>query len=188
MRKCLLPNGIDLRISPGRSRKIVDNLGVEGDMTDQIPDTPDDFAYHQPHNPEEFKAFNEKAIARFRADGKVGGVLEGASLLLLTTTGARSGRTRLTPLAYFDIEERMIIVGSYGGADIHPAWVYNLRSDPRAHVELADDNYWVLANELPRDERDILYAKIVEAVPRFAAYEAATSRIIPLFDLVRVHE
>ena len=164
---------------------MADNDGVGTCVSNQIPQTSDDFE-EQPRTAEEFKAFNEKVVVRFRDNGGiVGGVLEGASLLLLTTTGVRSGRTRLTPLAYFTLDGRMIIVGSYGGADADPAWVQNLRANPRVRVELADESYDVLAKELPRGERDLLYPRIVATAPRFAEYEAATSRIIPLFELVR---
>lgn len=154
-------------------------------MTNQQPQTPDDFE-RQPQTPEEFKAFNEKVVVKFRDNGGiVGGVLEGASLLLLTTTGARSGRTRLTPLAFFRLDGRMIIVGSYGGANLDPSWVRNLRANPRVRVELPEESYDVLARELPRGERDLLYPRIVDAAPQFGDYAAATSRVIPLFELVR---
>jgi deazaflavin-dependent oxidoreductase (nitroreductase family) len=130
-------------------------------------------------------AFNEKVIAEFRAgDGVIGGVLEGASLLLLTTVGARSGRKRLTPLAFFTLDDRMIIVGSYGGAPHDPAWVHNLRANPLVHVELPNQSYDAQAHELPLPERDRFYPRIVAAVPRFGEYAAATTPVIPLFELV----
>jgi len=80
----------------------------------------------------------------------------------------------------------MIIVGSYGGADLDPAWVHNLRANPQARIELPDKSHDVVATELLRAERDVMYARIVAAVPRFADYAAATSRVIPLFELVPV--
>ena len=79
------------------------------------------------------KAFNKAIVDEFRTNGgKVGGQFEGADLLLLTTTGAKSGEPRLSPLAYLTIDGKTIIIGSYAGADIHPAWVHNLRANSRA--------------------------------------------------------
>ena len=132
-------------------------------------------------------AFNQPIIEEFRANkGVVGGPFEGATLLLLTTTGAKSGEPRLSPLAYLTIDDKMIIVGSKAGADTNPAWVHNLRANPRAHIEVGTDAYDVVARELPADERDATYPKIVELAPTFGDYQANTSRVIPLFELQRV--
>jgi len=132
-------------------------------------------------------AFNNAIIEEFRAnDGVVGGPFEGATLLLLTTTGAKSGQPRLSPLAYLTIDGTMIIVGSKAGADTNPHWVHNLRANPRAHVEVGTDAYDVVARELPDDERDAAYPKIVEVAPGFGDYQSKTSRVIPLFELQRV--
>ena len=131
-------------------------------------------------------AFNNAIIEEFRAnDGVVGGPFEGATLLLLTTTGAKSGEPRLSPLAYLTIDGKMIIVGSKAGADTNPHWVHNLRANPRAHVEVGTDAYDVVARELPEDERDATYPKIVEIAPGFGDYQSKTSRKIPLFELQR---
>ena len=78
------------------------------------------------------KAFNKNIVEEFRANGgKVGGQFAGADLLLLTTTGAKSGQPRLAPLAYFTIDGKMIIIGSKAGADTNPDWVHNLRANTR---------------------------------------------------------
>ena len=131
-------------------------------------------------------AFNQPIIEEFRANkGVVGGPFEGATLLLLTTTGAKSGQRRLSPLAYLTIDDKMIIVGSKAGADTNPAWVHNLRANPRAHVEVGTDAYDVVARELPADERDATYPKIVELAATFGDYQAKTNRVIPLFELQR---
>jgi len=131
-------------------------------------------------------AFNNAIIEEFRAnDGVVGGPFEGATLLLLTTTGAKSGEPRLSPLAYLTIDGKTIIVGSKAGADTNPHWVHNLRANPRAHVEVGTDGYDVVARELAEDERDATYPKIVEIAPGFGDYQANTSRKIPLFELQR---
>jgi hypothetical protein len=85
-------------------------------------------------------AFNDDIVTRFRANG--GKVPEfGDNLLLLTTTGAKSGQKRLSPLAYLALDGRTIIFGSYGGAPKDPAWVHNLRANPSAHIEIGADSY-----------------------------------------------
>ena len=132
-------------------------------------------------------AFNNAIIEEFRAnDGVVGGPFEGATLLLLTTTGAKSGQPRLSPLAYLTIDGKTIIVGSKAGADTNPHWVHNLRANPRAHVEIGTDAYDVLARELLEDERDATYPKVVAVAPGFGDYQSKTDRVIPLFELQRV--
>ncbi len=136
---------------------------------------------------ETMRAFNKSIVSEFRANGgKVGGPFEGADLLLLTTTGAKSGQPRLAPLAYLTIEGKVIIVGSKAGADTNPDWVHNLRANSRAHVEVGADAYDVTAHELDPAERDEFYPKVVALAPDFGAYQSKTSRVIPLFELRRV--
>jgi deazaflavin-dependent oxidoreductase (nitroreductase family) len=136
---------------------------------------------------ETMKAFNQQIVDDFRANGgKVGGQFAGADLLLLTTTGAKSGEPRLAPLAYFTIDGRLIIIGSKAGADTNPDWVHNLRANPEAHVEVGTDAYDVRARELPQSERDEIFDKVVAAAPNFGKYQENTTRIIPLFELARV--
>lgn len=130
--------------------------------------------------------FNRGVVEEFRANGgKVGGPFEGGDLLLLHTRGAKSGQPRLSPLAYLTVDGKILIVGSYAGAPKHPAWVHNLRADPRAHVEVGTEAYDVEVRELPDDERDAMYAKVTAVAPVFAEYQANTSRAIPLFELIR---
>lgn len=130
--------------------------------------------------------FNRGVVEEFRANGGVvGGPFEGGTLILLHTVGAKSGQPRLSPLAYLEIDGKVLIVGSYAGAPSNPAWVHNLRAEPKAHIEIGTDAYEVTARELPDDERDATYPKIVEKAPVFAEYQAKTSRAIPLFELVR---
>jgi deazaflavin-dependent oxidoreductase (nitroreductase family) len=141
-------------------------------MTQDIPDS------------ETIKAFNKTITDEFRAnDGKVGGQFDGADLLLLTTTGAKSGQPRLSPLAYFRIDGKLLIIGSFAGADVNPAWVHNLRTNPSAHVEIGSESSDVTARELPLAERDELFPKITAAAPGFAEYQAKTTRVIPVFEL-----
>ena len=129
-------------------------------------------------------AFNTSIIDEFRANGgKVRGQFENANLLLLTTTGAKSGQPRVSPLAYFRIDGKLIIIGSFAGAPVNPAWVHNLRANPAAHVEVGTDSFDVTARELPAAERDELFEKVAAAAPGFAEYQSKTSRVIPLFEL-----
>lgn len=131
--------------------------------------------------------FNRAIVAEFRANGgQVGGPFEGATLLLLHTTGAKTGKARLSPLAYLTVDAKMLIIGSYAGAPKDPAWVHNLRAHPRAHVEVGNEAYAVDVRELPVDEREATYPKITELAPVFAEYQAKTGRPIPLFELTRI--
>jgi len=130
--------------------------------------------------------FNKAIVEEFRANGgKVGGPFEGGTLLLLHTTGAKSGKPRLSPLAYLTVDGRMLIIGSYAGAPKDPAWVHNLRAHPQAHIEVGTEAYDVDVRELPAGERDAAYPKIVERAPVSADYQAKTDRVIPLFELTR---
>ncbi len=103
-------------------------------------------------------------------------------MLLLTTTGAKSGQPRLSPLSCRRVDGKLLIIAGYGGADINPAWVHNLRADPRAHVELADESFDVTARELPPAERADIIPKVT-AISAFAEFQAKTSRAIPIFEL-----
>lgn len=78
---------------------------------------------------------------------------------------AKSGQPRLNPLAYFGIDGKVFIVGSKAGHDTNPDWVYNLRANPGARIEIGTDLYDVTARELPSDERDAVFAKVVAAAP-----------------------
>lgn len=132
-------------------------------------------------------SWNDAIIAEFRAnEGKVGGPFEGATLLLLHTTGAKSGQQRISPVMAFQFDDKLIVVGSYAGADVHPAWLHNLRATPRAHVEIGTDAYDVQAREMERDERDATFARIVKQAPGFAGYQSATDRVIPVVELQRL--
>lgn len=137
-------------------------------------------------SPSFFRALNTEVVEEFRAlGGKVGGQFEGSDLLLLTTTGARSGLPQLSPLMYFTVGEKLLVAGSFDGNDVDPGWVHNLRVNPRAHIEVGTDAYDVIARELPRPERDASYTKIVDIEPGFGDFEIRTRRIIPVFELQR---
>ena len=135
---------------------------------------------------ETLKALNGNITDEFRANaGKVGGRFEGNELLLLTTTGARSGEPRVAPLVVFRIDGQLLIVAGYGGADVNPAWVHNLRANPRAHVEVATGSFDVVARELDPSEREVVIPKVNATTPAFAYanYQSKTTRTIPIFEL-----
>jgi deazaflavin-dependent oxidoreductase (nitroreductase family) len=135
-----------------------------------------------PPDTEAVKAFNAKITEEFRANNGKVGAFEGTELLLLTTTGAKSGQPRLSPLSCRRVDGKLLIIAGYGGVDINPAWVHNLRADPRAHVELAGESFDVTARELSPAERADIIPKVT-AISAFAEFQAKTSRVIPIFEL-----
>lgn len=137
----------------------------------------------KPPDVEATKAFNAKVAAEFRANNGSVGAFEGNELLLLTTTGAKSGEPRLSPLSCRRIDGKLVVIGGYGGADVNPAWVYNLRANPRAHVELGGESFGVVARELLGDDRERIVPKVVAIAPQFADFQANVSRVIPIFEL-----
>ena len=130
--------------------------------------------------------WNQKIIEEFRAnDGKVGGQFERATLLLLTTTGAKSGQARTLPLAYFADAGHIYIVASKAGAPSNPDWYYNLLAHPDVTVEIGSETFEATATVLEREERDTVFAKIAAMAPGFGEYQTKTSRVIPVVELVR---
>jgi deazaflavin-dependent oxidoreductase (nitroreductase family) len=132
--------------------------------------------------------FNQNVITEFRAnEGKVGGYFATASLLLLTTTGAKSGQTRVAPLAYATDGDHIIIIASKAGAPTHPDWYYNLLANPVATVEVGTERFQVQAMVAAEPERTRLYAKMAEQMANFAEYERLTTRKIPVVILKRIN-
>lgn len=131
--------------------------------------------------------FNQQIIEEFRANGgRVGGYFEGSALLLLTTTGARSGRQVVSPVMYLEDEGRHIVIASNAGADRHPAWYHNLTTRPEVTVEVGTETFRAKAVVVEGEERDRLYARMVEREPGFAEYQAKTTRRIPVVALHRI--
>lgn len=125
--------------------------------------------------------FNATVIEEFRAnDGKVGGNFEGAPLLLLHSTGAKSGEARLHPVMYLDDGDRYVIFASKAGADTHPAWYHNLKANPDASIEIGPDTVEVVAVEATGNERDELFERQAGIFPAFGEYAEKTSRTIPV--------
>jgi deazaflavin-dependent oxidoreductase (nitroreductase family) len=129
--------------------------------------------------------WNTSVIEEFRAHrGQVGGPFAGGRMILLTTTGARTGRPHTTPLGYLpDDDFRILVIGSAGGSDRHPAWYHNLVARPLATVETGLFTYEARATILTGDERDRLFARAAEAQPGWADYQAKTSRVLPVVAL-----
>ena len=132
--------------------------------------------------------FNQAIIDEFRANGgKVGGYFAGANMLLLHTTGAKSGQPRINPVVYVKDGDRLVIIASKGGADSNPDWYYNLLANPTVSVELGDERYQARATAVTEEpERSRLYAQMVAHRSGFADYEQKTSRKIPAVVLERV--
>jgi len=130
--------------------------------------------------------WNNQVIHEFRThEGKVSGPFEGATLLLLTTTGAKSGQQRISPLMYLPDSNRLIIFASKAGAPTNPDWYHNLLANPEAFVEVGTETFPVTATILTGEDRDRLYAKQAKAFPGFADYETKTTRKIPVVALTR---
>jgi len=132
----------------------------------------------------EMQDFNAQIAAEFRANGgQVGGMFAGATLLLLTTTGAKSGARRLNPLVYYGEGERYMVFASAGGAARHPDWYFNLTANPEVTVEVGAETFRGRATELTGEDRDRIYAAQAARSPQFAEYQKATTRRIPVIAL-----
>jgi deazaflavin-dependent oxidoreductase (nitroreductase family) len=130
--------------------------------------------------------FNAGIIKEFRANqGVVGGQFEGAPIVLITTTGAKSGKERINPLVYRAEGDRIFIFASKAGAPTNPDWYHNLKAHPSVTVERGTERYVATAHELDREERDRVYSEHAAANPGFAEYQEQTDRVIPVVELVR---
>ncbi|WLW54034.1 nitroreductase/quinone reductase family protein [Streptomyces sp. YU58] len=131
--------------------------------------------------------FNEPIIDEFRANkGRVGGMFEGARLILLTTTGARTGTPHTTPVGYLpDGDGRILVIASAGGSPKHPHWYGNLLANPQVTVETGAFTYEARAEALTGSARDEAFARAVESEPGWAEYQEKTDRLIPV---VALHE
>jgi deazaflavin-dependent oxidoreductase (nitroreductase family) len=131
--------------------------------------------------------WNQAIIKEFRANGgKVGGQFAGAPLLLLTTTGAKTGRSLTTPVMYLADGDRWIVFASKAGAPTNPAWYHNLIAHPRVTIEVGDETIQARAVPVTGEERDRLYSKQASLYPGFGEYQAKTTRVIPVVALERV--
>ena len=124
--------------------------------------------------------WNRKIIEEFRANkGRVASFAR-QPLLLLTHTGAKTGKLRTNPLAYFRDGDRYIVVASKGGAPTNPDWYYNLLANPQATIEVGSEQLEVTVEPAGPAEREHLWAMVIERNPAFQEYEKKTRRTIPL--------
>ncbi|MEV7284732.1 nitroreductase/quinone reductase family protein [Streptomyces sp. NPDC093252] len=155
------------------------------------PTPPTDPAPPPPSAPPSPAALNEQVIDEFRTrSGRVGGMFEGVPLLLLTTTGARSGRLHTTPVVYAHDKGRLLVFASHAGGPRHPAWYHNLLADPRVSYEIGTDDgrvtrFAATAEPLRGTARERAYEEQCARDPAFTAYREATTREIPVIALHR---
>jgi deazaflavin-dependent oxidoreductase (nitroreductase family) len=132
-------------------------------------------------------SWNQKIIEEFRAnDGLVGGRFEGKTLLLLHTTGAKTGKERVNPVAYVRDGKNYVIIASKGGAPDNPDWYYNILAHPRLTVEVGMESFDVEAQVTEEPERTHLYNKMADMMDSFNDYRRKTDRVIPVIKLTPV--
>ena len=137
--------------------------------------------------PVEMKSFNQQVIDEFRANGgETSGAFAGAPLLLLNSTGAKSGEIRTSPVVHTRDGDRYVIIASKAGADTNPSWYHNLLANPRATIEVGTETITVEASTAEGDERTRLYDAQAALMPNFAEYAQKTTRQIPVFILTPV--
>jgi len=120
--------------------------------------------------------------------GRIGGKMGKAPVLLLTTTGRKTGKQRTLPLIYIMDGSAYVITASAGGADKHPGWFFNIRSNPQATIQVKDAHIKVKAEVAGQEKKSELWARLVEVAPNFAGYQKRTSREIPMVILHPVEE
>jgi deazaflavin-dependent oxidoreductase (nitroreductase family) len=132
--------------------------------------------------------FNQNLIKEFRANGgkALSGPFVNAPLLLLTTTGAKSGRPFTTPLVYTKDGDRIVIIASKGGFPTHPAWYHNLKANPTTTIELGKDKFQAKATITKDPQRQSLFDAQAKQMPAFNDYQKATTRQIPVIVLERI--
>jgi deazaflavin-dependent oxidoreductase (nitroreductase family) len=130
---------------------------------------------------------NKKIIDEFRTNGgKVGGPFEGKTLLLLHTKGAKTQQERINPVACIKDGDRLAVIASKGGADMHPDWYYNVVANPLVTVEVGREKFQAIASVAEEPERTRLYEKMVGMMPGFDDYRRKTTRVIPVIVLMPV--
>ena len=129
--------------------------------------------------------WNSKIIEEFRANrGEVGGPFAGAPILLLHTTGAKTGRERVNPMMYLDLDGHRYVFASKAGADTNPDWYWNLLAHTDVTVEVGTEAYEASGRPVAGDDRDRVYSEQARRYPGFAEYEQKTSRVIPVVELI----
>ena len=135
----------------------------------------------------ELNDFNQQVISEFQTNhGKVGGQLANMLVLLLTTTGTKSGRAITKPLVYTTDGDRLVVIASFAGGPKNPPWYHNLIANPEATVELGSERFRVRAAVTAGEERQRLFNRHAAQMPIFAEYQQKTSRQIPVLVLTRI--
>jgi len=130
---------------------------------------------------------NQAVISEFRTNqGKVGGAMDGMPILLLTMTGAKTGRTLVRPLCHSRDGDRLVVIASYGGAPRNPPWYHNLIANPVVTVEVGSDKFKARANQTSGAERQRLFDAQARLMPFFNDYQNKTKRQIPVLTLTRI--
>jgi deazaflavin-dependent oxidoreductase (nitroreductase family) len=130
--------------------------------------------------------FNLKIIEEFRANGgETSGPFKGRPLLLLTTTGAKSGKTHTTPLVYSKDGDGYVVIASMGGAPKSPAWYFNVKANPKVTLEVGTEKFEATARIAEEPERSRLYEQQAAMMPAFNDYKEKTTRVIPVVVLER---
>ena len=132
----------------------------------------------------DMKDVNNRVIDQFRAGGEIDG-MHRDRLLLLTTAGARTGRSHTTPMMFHREGDRLLVIASNAGAPADPDWYRNLVAHPSVTVEIGDESYPATATALEGDDRSGMWAAITEAYPFFVDHEAKAGREIPVVELAR---
>ena len=129
--------------------------------------------------------WNTKIIEEFRASGgQLGGGFAGAPVLLLHTTGARTGADRVNPMMYLEDDGRRFVFASKAGAPTNPDWYHNLLANPAVTAEIGADTFEFTAQPVTGDERDRIFAEQAGRYPGFAGYAEKTTRVIPVVELI----
>jgi deazaflavin-dependent oxidoreductase (nitroreductase family) len=128
--------------------------------------------------------FQRMLVEEFRANkGRLSGMFEGQRLILVTTTGRRSGLRHTNPLGPVRVGQSLYIIGSAGGAQKHPAWFHNVRDNSRVTVEDGERTFEAEARVLEDEERDRVFAAAVAQAPAWADYQSRVDRILPVVEL-----
>lgn len=135
----------------------------------------------------DMKAINRRVIEQFRSGGEIDG-MHRDRILLLTTTGARSGRAHTAPMMFVPDGDRLLVIASNMGAEKDPDWYRNVCAHPHVTVEIDDDSFDAVGRALTGDEYERLWADIKKSYPFFADHEAQVARVIPVLSLTRVKD
>ncbi len=127
---------------------------------------------------------NRRVIEQFRGGGEIEG-MHRERLLLLTTTGAKTGKAHTAPMMFHRDGDRVLVIASFAGAPEHPAWYTNLVADPHVTVEIGDEKYEARATPAEGEERERLWETLIGPYPFFVEHQAKTDRVIPIVVLER---